>query len=257
MDFCKIFVVSHKDFKIPRDKLYEPIQVGNNANIDGCKYRDNSGDNISKKNPHYCELTAVYWLWKNLKNTENIGICHYRRYFSKHNLLSSEKYFISEDEVKSVLTQYDAIVPQKLNILGSVKEFYYVQGEGKKKDIDKTVEIISKKYPEYMETLTSVLASKSAYYCNMVILSKEKFDEYCQWLFDILFELESEADLSEYSTSEARIYGYISEILLNVWIEKNNLRVMCLPVINTEQTFLVRLKKMIQNKVKGIYNMFF
>lgn len=56
-------------------------------------------------------------------------------------------------------------------------------------------------------------------------MKKEDYIEYCQWLFDILFELEKRIDISDYTTAEARIYGCLSEILINVWVQKKQLRV--------------------------------
>ena len=83
----KILVVTHKDYWMPNNEIYLPILVGNNK-VKNNYLRDNTGDNISKKNKNYCELTALYWAWKNLDN-KYIGLCHYRRYFSK-----KEKYSI-------------------------------------------------------------------------------------------------------------------------------------------------------------------
>ncbi len=42
---------------------------------------DDSGENISEKNPQYCELTPQYWAWKN-ENFDFAGFFHYRRYLS-------------------------------------------------------------------------------------------------------------------------------------------------------------------------------
>ena len=59
----------------------------------------------------------------------------------------------------------------------------------------------------------------------MMICKKKKFDEYCHWLFDILFEVEKRTDITNYTVAEARIYGYLSEILLNVWVDYKRLKV--------------------------------
>ena len=77
-----IFVVAHKPFEILRSKVLVPIHVGR---ADSC-FRvemadiigDDTGENISEKNPQYCEMTAHYWIWKNVKDTEFVGVCHYR-----------------------------------------------------------------------------------------------------------------------------------------------------------------------------------
>ena len=74
-----ILVVTHKPHWMPKDKIYLPILVGNSS-IKEKYLRDNTGENISSKNKNYCELTAMYWAWKNLQS-DYIGLCHYRRYF--------------------------------------------------------------------------------------------------------------------------------------------------------------------------------
>ena len=81
----KIFIATQSEINFINDKneIYKPIIVG--ANI--CKFRyanyisDDIGDNISDKNYKYCELTALYWAWKNLSNDDYVGLAHYRRYF--------------------------------------------------------------------------------------------------------------------------------------------------------------------------------
>lgn len=60
-----------------------PIHVGKvlHPDVDLGIQRDDTGDNISLKNSSYCELTGMYWAWKNLRGVDVIGLCHYRRYF--------------------------------------------------------------------------------------------------------------------------------------------------------------------------------
>ena len=76
-----VYVVSHKNAKFPTESIYKPIQVGKKESF--TEIRDNTGDNISEKNPNYCELTAAYWIWKNDKS-DITGLTHYRRYFFKN-----------------------------------------------------------------------------------------------------------------------------------------------------------------------------
>lgn len=256
-EYCKIYVVSHKNFDLPAENLYVPIQVGFKEDLFGEKgLRDNIGDNIAAKNKNYCELTAIYWIWKNITNVEHIGICHYRRYFYKNVISKYQNNILKENDLKDILKDYDIILPEKLNVIGNVERFYYIQGEGRKKDIDNVKEIITQKYPTYTSSLSKVLSGKSASYCNMMITSVEIFSEYCEWLFDILFELEKITDLTGYSEAEARIYGYLSEILLNVWVSKNNYRIKFLPVKNAEHTFAKCIRKDVRNALQGIINLF-
>lgn len=52
----------------------------------------------------------------------------------------------------------------------------------------------------------------------MMIMEKELVDQYCSWLFDILFELGKRIDMPELSAFQGRYYGRVSEIIFNVWL---------------------------------------
>lgn len=250
-----IFVVSHKIFNKPKDNLYKAIYVGNKIIDDREKtlLKDNSKDNIEKKNSSYCELTAVYWLWKNYNEIENIGICHYRRYFSRKVISKSEKHYINNMDIISALNNYDIIVPQKWwHSKYTNSENYYIHGAGKKKDLIVLRKIIEVKYPQYIVYYDRVLNMHAASYCNMLITTKETYDNYCNWLFDILFEAEKQIDISNYNKTEARVFGYMSELLLNVWILKNNLKVKEVNMVNTETTSWYNLKFYISNQIQKV-----
>jgi len=77
----KIIVASHKKYQMPEDDMYLPLHVGAEGKEKLGYQGDNTGDNISIKNPYFCELTGLYWAWKNLE-ADYIGLVHYRRYFS-------------------------------------------------------------------------------------------------------------------------------------------------------------------------------
>ena len=230
-----IFIVTHKKLnKYVRKNGYHYIQV-NTANNGDLKmeYNDNNGDNISSKNPNYCELTGVYWIWKNYMCDPDtiIGICHYRRFFSYLKIKNS-LFYISISSAKKILNKYDIIVPKKLVFDVSTYD-YYDRWAGKKKDLDTVREVINKKYHDYINSYDDFCHSSEGHYMNMMICKKKLFDEYCEWLFDILFEVEKMVDISSYTKEEARIFGYISELLLNVYINKNNLRKKEIDFVNT------------------------
>jgi hypothetical protein len=82
MNKLVISIATHKSYEFPNDQNYLPIQVGKAISKDDLKLQgDDSGDNISSLNKYFCELTAHYWMWKNVKS-DVYGLCHYRRYFS-------------------------------------------------------------------------------------------------------------------------------------------------------------------------------
>lgn len=250
----KIFIVSHKLFKVPLGDIFQPILVGKkNFDIQN-SIRDDIGDNIAEKNPNYCELTALYWIWKNYNVDYNyIGLCHYRRYFTKSCFFNMERFYLDNSKISEMLKNYDIILPNKFIFNKTLDKIYFENGAGKEKDLVMTRYIINKMYPEYIESFDEVINSKSASYCNMFITNKNNFKLYCEWLFSILFSLENVTDLSEYTTEEARIYGYLSELLLNVWIRKNKLKVKEVPVALSEDNsfkfFYNNIKKQIKSKL--------
>lgn len=214
-----------------------PLQVGAALHPDLGYTPDNTGDNISAKNPNYCELTGLYWAWKNL-SCDYIGLCHYRRYFG-HKIHTSDlekkkQAIFSRQDYKNLLQQYDVILPTKRNYYIETVRSQYEHAHYKK-DLDEVEKIIAEKYPEYSAAFTAVMNRRKLHILNMFVMSKNNFDDYCTWLFDILFTLEKQIDISDYSLYEARIYGFLSERLLNVWLEKQQLKEIEVPVIFLEK----------------------
>ena len=240
----KIYVVTHKKVKRKLPKLYTYIQVGKCFSHDDYGYlSDDTGDNIALKNKNYCELTALYWIWKNDKESDIVGICHYRRFFTSNYYINSSKLFLNNNNINRILNKYDIIVPKKEKWKDETVRQYYSKFFGFDKDLDTTREAILKIFPEYLDSFDYIMESNEAFYLNMMILKKELFNSYCEWLFTILKYVEENTDISGYSVQEARIFGYISEILLNVWVRKNNLNYKEIPVINTESSLWWRIKK--------------
>lgn len=247
-----IFIITHIAFDVKYHYNYIPLQVGKKFTKIVLPYQsDDTGKNIALKNNFYCELTGIYWVWKNFDIKDYVGFVHYRRFF-KQSLFSSK--LLTEKKINKYLKNYDIIVPKKFNFPISIWDNYFKGGVGKEEDLKKLKEIINKKYNEYINSFNEVMNSYSATYCNMFITSKELFNKYAEWLFDILHEMEKITDLSEYTKAEARIYGYLSEILLNVWIKQNKLKVKYLDIIKTDDSNIDKLKwkwRMLKWKIIG------
>ncbi|MBD5068713.1 MAG: DUF4422 domain-containing protein [Lactobacillus sp.] len=252
----EVYVISHKEYKMPQDKIYCPLQVGKAPQITGY-LRDDSGENIASKNPNYCELTGQYWAWKN-RQADVKGLVHYRRLFTNgQNPYGSKesKYnkLLDEETLATLLQQYDLILPKKRNYYIETLWSHYEHSHNIE-GLEVTREVIAEKYPAYLSAFEQVMKRKKAHMFNMLIAKSEIFDEYSAWLFDILFEVEKRVDISDYSPSEARIFGYISELLLDVWIEVNRPKYCELPVAFIEgQNYLVKGANMIQRKLTGKY----
>lgn len=221
----KILVATHKKYWMSEDEVYLPIHVGKEGKQDLGYVGDNTGDNISIKNPNYCELTAIYWAWKNLE-ADYIGLVHYRRYFTKHNLRNCEKKkqdILTKNDFENILKDVDIIVPDKRKyyietIRSHYNHSYY------EKDLNETECIIKEIYPEFSRAFNKVMNRTWAHMFNMFVMRKDYFDEYCEWLFTILFELEKRIDISSYTVMEARVFGFISELLLDVWLETKQIK---------------------------------
>ena len=244
-----IYIITHKKFKEPKLQGYLPLQVGKNIKEKLGYQKDNEGENISDRNQNYCELTGIYWIWKNDRQSKNIGLVHYRRYFTKCNIQNKP---INVNEIERILKKYDIILPKKEIYAETAIEQYSLES-GFKSDWDKIKEIIKEDCPTYLETFDKVMNGNKMYQYNMMICKKEIFDSYCNWLFNILFILEKNIDLDQRNDYQKRIYGFISERLLNIWVEKNDIKVKELKVYNTEESIAgkwrIRLRR-IKNRIK-------
>ena len=111
----RIYVISHSEEdikKIKEDEIYIPLFVGRNGKDNlGFLSDDSFKGNISSKNKDYCELTGLYWMWKE-SDADIIGLCHYRRYFKGKDGKRLEKKAIIED-----LSNHDIIVSKKSKLI--------------------------------------------------------------------------------------------------------------------------------------------
>ncbi|MFL2030048.1 DUF4422 domain-containing protein [Loigolactobacillus zhaoyuanensis] len=217
----KILVAAHKNYVMPEDQnLYLPIFVGKDLHpdVNHTFQGDNTGDNISAKNAHYNELTAIYWAWRNL-DAEAIGLVHYRRYLSLHKQKDLAT-ILSQAQAEALLAQHDIVLPKKRNYYIESNYDHYVHAHHAE-PLQLARQIIEQDYPTYIKAFDAVMQRKSAHMFNMFIMKQQPFNEYCQWLFDILAKVEQNLDISEYNQYEARVYGFISERLLDVWLTVN------------------------------------
>lgn len=250
----KILVATHKQYWMPEDKIYLPIRVGRVEKADLGYLGDDTGDNISAKNANYCELTGLYWAWKNLK-CDYIGLCHYRRYFahavSGSDMEKKKLAILQRTDYEKLLKQYDVILPKQRNYFIETVRSQYEHAHNKN-DLALTEQIVAELYPEYSEAFCKVMGGTKLHIFNMFVMKKEKFDEYCQWLFTILFELEKRIDISSYSQYEARVFGFLSERLLNVWLEKQKLKVKGIDVVFLEKIdWFDKGMKFLKRKFRG------
>lgn len=262
MSNIKIFICAHKEVPLPHNPYFLPIQAGAALHNHISGYQpDDEGDNISLKNPHFCELTCHYWAWKNLKNVNIVGLNHYRRYFDfqkKWPQFSADKRFVKTEDflsqnylfpnLEELLQKYDIILPVPRHWrVSNTQQYgdYHIA-----KDWETLREIIKERSPQYIPAFEKTMdhSNKSVGY-NMFITNWEHFDAYSEWLFDILFEVERRVPpLGD--PIQSRIYGYMSERLINVFCENRNLKIRTCPLImpldNSQESLNV-------NNIKATY----
>lgn len=206
----RMYVMTHKRLPELPDPMYIPLQVGKAGKEDFGYLGDDTGDNISEKNAAYCELTGMYWLWKNM-DCDVIGICHYRRYFTR------EEMPLDKTCIENLMEKYNIIIPNS----ACVKEedvYEHYRKRHYAKDLDICREVIAEKYPEYVGAFDYSMQTILVSVGNMWITRKDIFDRYCAWLFDILFEVEKRIDTTEYDAYQGRVMGFLSERLFRVWL---------------------------------------
>lgn len=246
-----LYIITHKYVENLIDKDgYEYLYVGayKEKNRNEQYLYDDQNDEISNKNGNYCELTGLYWIWKNSKEPYK-GLVHYRRFFTKNSLSTKSKYFYTESEMKKILKKFDIIVGEKLyvpekNIYDDYVKYHY------KKDIDNLKKVIEENFSEYNEAFNIVFSRNYYSPCNMMFCKAELFDSYCEWLFNVLNKLEEVTDITNYNSEQSRIYGFIAERLLNVWIEKKKLNKKELPLIQLDSRVRLRIRKKIDRIMK-------
>ncbi len=213
-----LFTITHKQFTPPPDSLYVPLHVGRENGTDLGFMGDNTGDHISGKNPFYCELTGMYWIWKNVRYSDYVGICHYRRY-----LINDAGTLFNAQELSVLLEKYDMVTTKLITLPGSYYDGFSANHHIK--DLLTTGEVLKELYPEYYSVFERLIHGPNTYFGNIFITSKKEYDRYCEWLFAILFEVEKRTDFTGYNGYQKRLFGFLSEFLQTVWIQYHNLRI--------------------------------
>lgn len=199
---------------------------------------DNTGDNISNKRMSFCELTVQYWAWKNV-DADYYGLCHYRRYLSFDNKeykasknehdngcisvdyltdAVKKKFKLDDQSIQEMTDHYDVIAcmpidspKSNLQAMKDSPDYHNIE------DMYEAIKIIHEKYP-YMDSIVhEYMNSKEVRLYNCWIMRKNIFEEYSQWLFSILFELEKRIDMSTYGLQKYRTPGTIGERLFGIF----------------------------------------
>lgn len=237
----KIIVVTHKDYDMPAGDVYLPVCVGTGIPTLSGKFQpDNIGEHISGLNRIYCELTAIYWAWKNLdlKALDYVGVAHYRRHFSLTPKARTLDKAITAQELEDLGP--GVYVTPKRTYLSSIENHYIHSLKGYEmihaKDIARLREAIHTCSPEYDAAANQVLTGRSAHMLNMFIMSGEDFGAYCAWLFPVIDRVVA---LSADREDQRRYAGALSEFCLDIWLNRNGRTCRELPLLETERVSYV------------------
>lgn len=182
----KIFTVSHKVYTFPSHNAYTPLQVGTSQeSIAEKSVRDSTGDNIAHLNPSFCELTAAYWIWKNVQE-EVVGLAHYRRYFasSTSNLTVKGKRIASPEEMADMLKSADILVAKPRNYFITSIKSHYIHAHHES-DYTQLRDEIALQQPDYVADFDHVMGGTKISLYNMFVCKKSLIDEYFAWLFPL------------------------------------------------------------------------
>ena len=203
----RILVATHKPCLLPNDEIYFPIHCGRAVSkldeesfawMKDHTYGDDTGDNISWLNPYFCELTALYWAWKNypiLGSPKKIGLCHYRRYFmdiGKNNEMTVPVHYLRRTISEQFNTYHDP------------------------RELQHAISLL--RNSELRSSFREYLGQKKGYFFNMFILQKEFFFEYCNILFPVLFELYKTSNWQRLGIYQKRMPGFIAERITGAYL---------------------------------------
>ena len=211
------------------------IQCGENECELKLKMQGDGHNNpISSQNSYWSEITGLYWAWKNIQQTKYIGLCSYRRFFNfkessnpvklcKQKDASAHLLNVSYEYIDRIFKEHDVILPIEYTYSKSVHrvcEINYNQ-----KDFELLEAYISNHQPEYSDAYGKIMNKNKMIGHNMFIMKYEDFIDYCEWVFEILIPLSKVIDATNYPTNQIRVFGYMHELLLAVYIQKKDMKI--------------------------------
>ena len=213
----KIIVAAHKKYFFPEEAIYLPVQAGSALNPPLGFQRDDEGNNISSENPNFCELTCLYWAWKNLQ-ADYYGLCHYRRYFSGKSSGPKFERIADQEKISGILRKVPLILPRPRNYWIESNYQQYIHAHHQE-DLMVTRKVISELCSDYLEAYDQVMEREYGSRFNMFIMRKDIFHNYCECLFKILFEVKKQQirrilyekrnlDLGKCRAAKGRIRGF-------------------------------------------------
>lgn len=256
-----LYTAYHKAAPRFRSASVTPIHVGRARAATALPdmIGDDTGDHVSERNPAFCELTALYWAWKNAPAEKtHLGLMHYRRLLDLTGRAEAAATAGSVEalvprldiapwlaEVEETLAASDAdLVLPRLHVMGrSMAENY--RRAHQPQDFAAARAVIAADHPAYLDTFDAVAARNEVRLGNMFLMRRDLVDRYCAWLFDILFKVEAQAlDRALYSPQQRRYLGFLGERLFTIWVAhllktEPGLKVREVAILNLRRTLVV------------------
>lgn len=250
-----LYIITHKKIKniFPNDRKIMMVGAINKELPEGYfSDYDKDKENISVKNPNYCELTGFYYFTKH-DDSEVLGLEHYRRMFIKRLFYLFRYPILKKKDIEKIMTNYDVIVPKIHKYDMPLIKRYGLKGHYTS-DLIEIGKIIDERCPEYKASFDKVMNDNKTYFCNMLIGKRDIVVGYANWLFDILFELEKRIDISDRTAYEQRVFGFLSERLLLVYLTKHSDIKVCEKRIQmVEKSALKSQIDRVVSKIKSIF----
>lgn len=214
MPSIKIVVAAHKPCWTPSDSMYVPVMVGaaGKPSIEGF-VRDDTGENISDKNPRYSELTALYWARHNIQ-ADYTGLVHYRRYFAG----SGENHIATCADMERLIAKAPIVVPHKRRYyIETIESHYGHTFDASQFDLVKAA--LKELHPNDLPLFEKHLRMRSAHIFNMLVMRTDLFCAYCDWLFPVVDHIDAHLDYSGLTPFLTRAPGRLAERLLDTWLD--------------------------------------
>lgn len=206
-----------------------PIHAGKAGSFNdiGC-FGDNTGDSISLRHPFYGDLTAQYWIWKNDRDSDVIGLMHARGHLSFTDSTANthdeyqQKHGLSNESIREFMGEADIICPKNIDLSATNAsnnyKHYTAGSNATTQTLDKALAILREKYPEFANAAEAYNNARHTYPAHGFIMKRATFNAYSQWLFSILFELENHIDLRGTARDNQALFRDVATYLFGIYI---------------------------------------
>lgn len=243
----KIFISYKNKHPLLKSHILTPIQTGRAIadEIFDEMIGDDTGENISKENPKYNELSAQYWVWKNynqIGNPDYIGFMHYRRHFIFDNWQGNPDHVwlphghvylvqsitpaylchVSDENIQKSMNDCDCLVLKPYDVKNlqseTIRARYSELEDQQVETFDIFIQTLQKLYPQYLKEIKQIEKGSVQYLCNMFIMKKELFFEYSDFCFSVLQAVNQQIDSSKMNEAALRFLGYLGEFCLSIYV---------------------------------------